>query len=499
MPETPALDLTHWTVEEIVDRIAAREVSATEVLEAFLTRTAGLEDRVGAYLRRHDDAARRRAAEIDRRLAAGEPVGPLAGVPIALKDNLHLEGWPVTAGSKVLAGYVAPYTATAVARLLEAGVVPTGQTNCDEFAMGSSCENSAYRLTHNPWSLDRVPGGSSGGSAAAVAAGMVPLALGSDTGGSIRQPAAFCGLVGIKPTWGRVSRFGLVAFTSSTDQIGPLARTVRDAALALGLMAGGDDRDSTCPPEAVPDYLEGIEDGMSRRGRPLRVGLVKEIDLAGLAPDVASDFRAAIARFERLGAEIVEVSVSTLTAAVAAYYVIATSEASSNLARFDGVRYGRRAPAKTLESLYALSRSEGFGPEVKRRIVLGTFALSAGYYDAYYGRARGVVETMRRELAAALTEVDVLATPTSPTAAFRIGELVEDPLSMYLSDVFTTPASLVGLPAVSLPSGRDERGLPLGLQLIGKPWDEATVLAAARAFERDLGWRIEPGFSAGVG
>jgi aspartyl-tRNA(Asn)/glutamyl-tRNA(Gln) amidotransferase subunit A len=363
----------------------------------------------------------------------------------------------------------------------------------DELAMGSSCESSAWQLTRNPWDLATVPGGSSGGPAAAVAAGSVPLAFGSDTGGSIRQPAALCGLVGVKPTYGRVSRYGLVAFASSTDQIGPLARNVRDAALALQVIAGVDPCDVTSSPEPVGDYLAGIEDGIAGR----RIAVLREADPTPLGGELAADWRRSLALLARAGAELVEVSVPSVAAAIAVYYVIATSEASANLARFDGVRYGFRAPAAaggSLADLYRDSRSQGFGAEVKRRIMLGTFALSSGYYDAYYGRAQGVRARMRQELAAAFATADLVVTPTAPSAAFRLGEKVDDPLAMYLSDVFTTPASLAGLPAVAVPSGATADGLPLSLQIMGPPFAEAAVLRAARAFERAAGWVVAPEF-----
>jgi aspartyl-tRNA(Asn)/glutamyl-tRNA(Gln) amidotransferase subunit A len=486
-----SLDLWELSVEETAARVRRREVSASEVLESCLARTAQVEPLIGAYLEIFESESRARAAEIDRRIAAGEDVGPLAGVPVALKDNLSLEGRAVTCGSRILSGYVAPYTATAVERLLDAGAVPVGRANMDEFAMGSSCENSAYQKTRNPWDLATVPGGSSGGPAAAVAAGSVPLSLGSDTGGSIRQPAALCGVVGVKPTYGRVSRYGLVAFASSLDQIGPFARTVRDAALGLQVIAGADANDATAAIEPVADYLEGIEEGIAG----LKIGVVREIDPSRLGGDVAANWRASLDRLTHLGAELVEVSVPSVEAAIAVYYVIATSEASANLARFDGVRYGRRSPeADNLADLYFESRSEGFGPEVKRRIMLGTFALSSGYYEAYYGRARGVLERMRQELDAAFRAADLLATPTTPSAAFRLGEKVDDPLAMYLSDVFTTPANLTGLPGIAVPSGTDAEGLPLSLQILGRPFDEAGVFRAARAFEREMGWVVAPGF-----
>lgn len=484
-------ELWELSVEETARRVSAREASAAEVLESSLARTARVEPLVAAYLEIFEEEARLRAAEIDRRLAAGEAPGPLAGVPVALKDNLSLEEHALTCASRILSGYVAPYTATAVERLLAAGAVPLGRANMDEFAMGSSCENSAYQLTRNPWDLRAVPGGSSGGPAAAVAAGSVPLSFGSDTGGSIRQPAALCGVVGVKPTYGRVSRYGLVAFASSTDQIGPIARNVRDAALALSVIAGADPRDSTCSAEPVGDYWAGIEEGVAG----LRIGVIREVDRAGLGGAPAANWRQSLDRLAAAGAELVEVSVPSIDAAIAVYYVIAASEASANLARFDGVRYGRRSPAAdNLIDLYFDSRSEGFGPEVKRRIMLGTFALSSGYYEAYYGRARGVLERMRQELAAAFEAADALVIPTSPTAAFPLGEKVDDPLAMYLNDIFTTPANLAGLPSVAVPSGMDDQGLPLSLQVMGPPFGEAMMFRVARAFEREVGWTVAPSF-----
>jgi aspartyl-tRNA(Asn)/glutamyl-tRNA(Gln) amidotransferase subunit A len=485
-------EIWELAAEEIARGVAAREFSAAEAVESALARTAQVEPLLAAYLALYEDGARERAAEIDRRIAAGaagDEIGPLAGVPIALKDNLSLAGKPLTCGSRILEGYVSPYTATAVLRLLAAGAVVLGRANMDEFAMGSSCENSAFQRTRNPWDLSTVPGGSSGGPAAAVAAGSVPLGFGSDTGGSIRQPAALCGIVGVKPTYGRVSRFGLVAFASSTDQVGPLARTVRDAALGLQVIAGPDANDSTCAARPVDDYLTEIERGIAG----LRVGVVREIDDSALPAGARESWRRSLAGLERAGATIVPVSVPSLPAAIAVYYVIATCEASANLARFDGVRYGRRAAdAETLADLYFASRSEGLGPEVKRRIMLGTFALSAGYYEAYYGRARAVLERMRGEIDAAFATADLLATPTTPGGAFALGEKVDDPLAMYLSDIYTTPASLTGVPAIAVPSGADERGLPLSLQLMAPRFAEALLLRAARAFEREAGWRVAP-------
>jgi aspartyl-tRNA(Asn)/glutamyl-tRNA(Gln) amidotransferase subunit A len=483
-----------WTLdaEAIAAGVRAGEMRAADVVESCIRRTDEVEPRVAAYLRRFDDDARRLAEDVDRRRAAGEALGPLAGVPVALKDNLNLEGDACTCASKILVGYRAPYTATAVDRLLRAGAIPIGKTNLDEFAMGSSCENSAFQVTRNPWRLDAVPGGSSGGSAAAVASGSVPLSLGTDTGGSIRQPAAFCGVVGLKPTYGRVSRYGLVAFASSLDQIGPLARSTRDTALALSVIAGADAADATSSRQPVGDYLAAIEQPIAG----MRAGVVAEVDASTLQPSVREDWERSLERLRGLGVEIVEVSLPHLPATIAAYYVIANSEASANLARFDGIRYGRRAgpspvgvggaKSSSLLDLYLDTREQGFGPEVKRRILLGTFALSSGYYDAYYGKACGVRRELERQFSAAFADVDLILMPTSPTPAFAIGEKVDDPLSMYLSDIFTAPINLAGLPALALPSGNDG-GLPLSLQLIGRPFAEADLLRVGRAFERITG------------
>ena len=477
------------TVEGLAAAIRSGERDAVDVVEAAFGRIEEVDRSVGAFLELWREEATELAAGIDRRRDEGLPLGPLAGVPTALKDNMSLAGHEVNCGSRILAGYRAPYTAGAVERLLAADAVPVGRVNMDEFAMGSSCENSALAVTRNPWDLEMAPGGSSGGSAAAVAAAEVPLALGSDTGGSIRQPAAFCGVVGVKPTYGRVSRYGLVAFASSLDQIGPLARNVRDAALALGAIAGPDPRDSTCSEEPVEDYLEAIEDGIEG----LKVGTIRETGTSALEADAARGFDEALEALARCGAELVEVSVPLVETAVATYYVLANSEASANLARFDGSRYGHRsAEARSLGEMYTGSRSEGFGPEVKRRIILGTFALSSGYYDAYYGRAARIAAALRQQFAEAFDVAELLVTPTSPGGAFKLGERVDDPLAMYLSDVFTTPTSLAGIPGISVPCGLDSRGLPLGLQILARPFADATALRAARALEREAGFQCRP-------
>ena len=481
-------ELLALPVEELAAAVRGGEVSAREVVEASLGRIADVEPRLGAFLGIETDEALAAAAAIDDRRRRGERLGRLAGVPIARKDNLAVAGRRTGCASRILEGYRSPFTATAVERLMREDAVFVGRTNMDEFAMGSSCENSAFQVTRNPWDLRRVPGGSSGGSAAAVAAGMVPLALGSDTGGSIRQPAAFCGVVGLKPTYGRVSRYGLVAFGSSVDQIGPISRDVRSSALALEIMAGTDAHDPTSSARAVPSMLDGIDSGLAG----LRVGILREVPVGGLEPAMAAAWSAALARLERLGAELVEISVANIPAAIAIYYVIANSEASANLARFDGVRFGLRVRGGGLEETYTATRTAGFGYEVKRRIILGSFALSAGYYDAYYGRARGVLQALKRQFDTAFGRVDLIATPTTPGAAFALGEKTGDPLAMYLSDIFTTPASLAGLAAMAIPCGQDSSGLPLSLQLMAAPFEEAGLLRAARAFELDFAWQVAP-------
>ncbi|MGE0640370.1 MAG: Asp-tRNA(Asn)/Glu-tRNA(Gln) amidotransferase subunit GatA [Thermoanaerobaculia bacterium] len=472
----------------IAPRVASGEWRAAAVIESSLARIEQREPDLAAFLALDREGARARAAELDRRRDAGERLGRLAGVPFAVKDNLAVAGRPLTCGSRALAGFVAPTTATAVERCLAEDAVLVGQTNMDEFAMGSSCENSAFQRTRNPWNRERVPGGSSGGSAAIVAAGAVPFALGSDTGGSVRQPAAFCGVVGLKPSYGRISRSGLVAFASSLDQIGTITRSVTDAALLLEILAGVDERDATTVDLPVPPFAERLESGLGG----IRIGILDEIRESQLEPAAREIWRSAVARLEGLGASIHPVSVPGLESAIAAYYVIATAEASANLARFDGIRYGGRVAAPTLRETYAKSRGAGFGSEVKRRIMLGTHALSSGYYEEYYGRARDVVASLRREFDTAFERVDLIATPTTPGTAFPLGDRAADPLAMYLSDVFTTPANLAALPAIALPSGLDADGLPFSLQLMADRFQEVPMLAAARAFERDLGFEVRP-------
>jgi len=467
------------TLLECARALASGAATSESLVEAALLRAAA--DRCGAFAGLRAEAARAEAREADARRRRGEARSPLDGVPVAIKDNLVQEGEPTTCASRILEGFVSPYTATAVARLREAGAVVVGRTNMDEFAMGSSSEHSVYGAVRNPWDPARTPGGSSGGSAAAVAAGSVPGALGSDTGGSIRQPASFCGLCGLKPTYGRVSRFGLVAFASSLDQVGVLARSAEDCALLLGAIAGHDPRDSTSIPEPVPDYAAALTGDVS----DLVVGLPREyFPEEGVDPEVRERVRAAVAELQAAGAKVREVSLPHTRFAVPTYYLVATAEASSNLARYDGVRYGRRASGDGgLTGMYRRTRSEGFGAEVKRRILLGTYVLSAGYYEAYYRKAQQVRTLLRRDFEEAFRGCDLLAAPTAPETAFPLGQRTGDPVAMYLSDVFTVSANLAGLPGLSLPCGL-AGGLPVGLQLLGPPLAEATLLRAADAFQR---------------
>ncbi len=465
-------------VIETAAAVAARRRSAVAVVEESLSRIAEGDGRVRAFLEVTAEQAIAEARAVDARVAAGEDL-PLAGVPLALKDNIWVAGRRTTCASRILEGFRPPSDSTVAARLRRAGAVFVGRANMDEFAMGSSTENSSSHVTRNPWDHERIPGGSSGGSAAAVAAGFVPGAFGSDTGGSIRQPAACCGVVGFKPTYGRVSRYGLVAFASSLDQIGPLSRSVADAARLYRVIAGVDPLDSTTADREVGDP----EGALSRGVAGLRVGFLEEAEGEGLDPEVAANVEAAKRIYREAGAEVVSVSVPRATVAIAIYYVVASAEASSNLARFDGVRYGPRATDADLTSLYVESRTAGFGPEVKRRILLGTFALASGYYEAYYGRAMRARQLLSDDFARAFASVDVIACPSIPAPAFRVGEKTDDPLTMYLSDVFTVPASLAGLPAISVPSGLTRAGLPLGIQVLGPRFGEEAVFAAARALE----------------
>lgn len=476
-----ATPLHFQTVAELSAALAAGTLTSVALTEAVIARTHTVEDRVQAFNSFDAADALAQARASDARRAAGQALGPLDGIPVGMKDVIAVRDQPLTASSKMLANFVSPYDATVTARLRAAGVVLWGRLNMDEFAMGSSTENSATKATGNPHDLTRIPGGSSGGSAAALAAGEAPATLGSDTGGSIRQPAALCGVVGLKPTYGLVSRFGLIAYASSLDQIGPFGRTVEDAAMLLQAIAGHDERDSTSFATPIPDYRAALT---APRGRPWRIGIPKEYFGAGLDLEVAAAVQAAVDYYRSVGAEIREVSLPHTEYALAAYYIIATAEASSNLARFDGVRYGHRsAEAETLLELYFKSRAEGFGSEVKRRIILGTYVLSSGYYDAYYGRAQKVRTLIREDFINVYRDVDVILTPTAPTPAFKRGEKSEDPLAMYLADIYTIGVNLAGLPAISVPCGFTAGRMPIGLQLIGRPFAEADLLACAHVYD----------------
>jgi aspartyl-tRNA(Asn)/glutamyl-tRNA(Gln) amidotransferase subunit A len=468
-------------LEAIRHAIMQEETTATAVAREFYDHIRKEDSEIGAFLTLCQDRALAQAAQIDQMAAEGIPLPPLAGVPVAIKDVMVTSGVRTTAGSKILETFIPPYDCTAVARLEAAGAVILGKLNCDEFAMGSSNENSAYQPVHNPRDKSRVPGGSSGGSAAAVAAGMAVATLGSDTGGSIRQPASFCGVVGVKPTYGRVSRYGLIAFASSLDHIGPFAGTVREAALVLRTIAGRDPMDSTSADVPVPDYLAELDTPI----QGLRVGVAGEYFGSGLDSEVRAAVEAAIQQLAQLGCEVVPVSLPHTEYAIPAYYIVATAEASSNLARFDGVRYGFRAKAGNLSQMYRETRDAGFGTEAKRRIMLGTYALSAGYYDAYYLKAQKVRTLLTRDFDEAFKKVDVIAAPTAPTPAFRLGEKVNDPLAMYLADIYTVTANLAGIPGISIPCGENHEGLPIGLQLFARHFDEATLLRVAHAYERD--------------
>ena len=477
------LELYRFGIAELKSMLENREISARDIHESIYKRIGAVEGSIRAYITTTQGKAFEMAEQADKALATGNNK-PLSGIPIAVKDNMCTKGILTTCSSKILSNFIPPYESTVTTKLLENGYVLSGKTNMDEFAMGSSTENSGFQTTRNPWDTSRIPGGSSGGSAAAVAADECIAALGSDTGGSIRQPASFCGVVGMKPTYGRVSRYGLVAFASSLDQIGPITKNVTDAALLMKIISGRDPHDSTSAPVEVPDFISEL--GKDIKG--LRIGIPKEYFIEGIDPEVEKSVRDAIKHFETLGAVPLEISLPHTNYAVAAYYVLATSEASSNLARYDGVKYGFRADSKDLLDMYMNTRAQGFGPEVKRRIMLGTYTLSSGYYDAYYKKAQQVRTLIKNDFENAFRTVDLIVTPTSPTPAFRAGEKTDDPLQMYLADIFTISVNLAGVPAISIPCGFTTSNLPVGLQLIGKHFDEASLLQASYAFEQSTEW-----------
>jgi len=481
------MDLHALTIHELHDLLVKKKVTSREATEAFCRRIGEVEGKIKAYLRLTGEEAFRQADEVDQKIAKGEEIGDLAGIPLGLKDVLCTKGIQTTCASKILEGYVPFYDATVVRKLKEKNAVFLGKLNMDEFAMGSSTENSGFQITHNPWDLERIPGGSSGGSAAAVVADECVAALGTDTGGSIRQPAACCGVVGLKPTYGRVSRYGLVAFASSLDQIGPITKDVEDCAILMNTISGYDPCDSTSVKEEVPDYKQSLKKDI----KGIRVGIPKEYFVEGIDPEVEKAVEGAIDSFRKWGAEIREISLPHTEYAVAIYYIIATAEASSNLARYDGVKYGFRSKGyRDLMEMYTQTRARGFGKEVKRRIILGTYVLSAGYYEAYYRKASQVRTLMRRDFDEAFQKVDVIVSPTAPTPAFRIGEKTEDPLQMYLSDIHTIPVNLAGIPAIAIPCGFSHEGLPIGLQLMGKHFDEGMLLKVAYTFEQNTDFHL---------
>jgi aspartyl-tRNA(Asn)/glutamyl-tRNA(Gln) amidotransferase subunit A len=483
------MSLHKLTLRELQDKFAKGEVIAHDIVSAYTLRINHVEPKVRAYITLAKESAMAQAEALDKKLKAWRRTTPLMGMPLAIKDNICTEGLLTTCASRILETFVPSYDATVIARLRSQGYLLLGKTNLDEFAMGSSTENSAFGPSRNPWNLSAIPGGSSGGSAAAVAADECVAALGSDTGGSIRQPAACCGVVGLKPTYGRVSRFGLVAFASSLDQIGPITKDVTDAAILLNVIAGHDPLDSTSANLPVPDYTKALK---KKDVKKLTIGVPRNYFAEGLDPEVERAVLDAVEELKTLGGDIKEVMLPTTDAAVATYYLIATAEASSNLARYDGVKYGLRSKqTASLLEMYRKTRQEGFGPEVKRRIMLGTYALSAGYYDAYYGKAQAVRTLIRLDFEAAFREVDLIATPVMPTPAFKLGEKIEDPLQMYLSDIYTISVNLAGNPAISVPCGFSKAGLPIGLQLIGRPFEEETVLRGAHAYEQATGWRTK--------
>ena len=481
------------SISEIHQQLISKQRSAVEITQEALERINQLEPKLKSFICVTAEKAIAQASQVDAKIAAGEKIGPLAGIPIAVKDNICTRGIPTTCGSKILENFIPPYESTVTQKLVGAGAVILGKTNLDEFAMGSSTENSAYQVTANPWDVERVPGGSSGGSAAAVASAESLVALGSDTGGSIRQPASFCGVVGMKPTYGLVSRYGLVAYASSMDQIGPFSRTVKDSAILLQAIAGYDPKDSTSLNVPIPDYTKNLSPNLKPKGQ-IRIGLIQETFGEGLDSSVLQAFTKAVELLQELGAEIQVISCPRFSYGLPTYYIIAPSEASANLARYDGVKYGfRTSESENLLNMYAKTRSEGFGLEVKRRIMIGTYALSAGYYDAYYLKAQKVRTLIKKDFDKAFAKVDILACPTSSTTAFKVGEKTDDPLSMYLSDLMTIPVNLAGLPALSLPCGFDKQGLPIGIQLMSNVLREDLLFEVAHVYEQSNNWyKLQP-------
>ncbi|MDD5772062.1 MAG: Asp-tRNA(Asn)/Glu-tRNA(Gln) amidotransferase subunit GatA [bacterium] len=481
------MNIHSLSVKELNNKLNKKEISCKEIVESFLSRIEKVEPKVKAFLYTNGDRARKKAEEVDKKISSGAKLKPLEGIPIAIKDNMCTEGMPTTCASKILSDFKPPYSADVINRIEATGMIIIGKTNMDEFAMGSSTENSAYGATRNPWDPERAPGGSSGGSAAAVAADEAPLALGSDTGGSIRQPASFCGVVGLKPTYGRVSRYGLIAFASSLDQIGPITREVYDSALLFQAIAGHDPKDSTSAGLSVPE----ITDFLKKDIKGLRLGIPREYFNPEMDSEVKNKISEAIKKLTDLGAVVKEISLPHTEYAVSVYYIIATAEASANLARYDGVRYGSRAnKAENLFQMYSLTRGEGFGTEVKRRIMLGTYALSAGYYDAYYLKAQKVRTLIKNDFDEAFKACDAIITPTAPTPAFKLGEKSTNPLEMYLSDIFTISVNLAGIPGISIPCGFSKGNLPIGLQILGRPFDEGTILQIAYNFEQATGYHL---------
>ena len=480
------MNITELTVHELQQKLKSKELTIQEIMESYCERINEKEPEVEAFVTTYLEEAKAEAQKVQEKLDNGEDLGEYAGIPIGIKDNLCMKGTKTTCSSKMLENFVSPYDATVIEKLKDENIISLGKLNMDEFAMGSSTESSYFKKTKNPWNLNKVPGGSSGGSAAAVAANMVPWALGSDTGGSIRQPASLCGVVGLKPTYGLVSRYGLVAFASSLDQIGPITKDVRDSAMLLSLIAGHDEKDTTSEPKEKKDYTEALKNDV----KGLKIGVPKEFFGEGINEEVKKELTKAIETYKELGAEIEEFSLDVAKYALATYYIIACAEASSNLGRFDGIRYGYRTPEySNLKEIYKKSRSEGFGPEVKRRIILGTYVLSSGYYDAYYKKAQQVRTLVSNEFSKAFEKYDVILTPTSPVTAFNIGEKSNNPLEMYLADICTVSVNIAGVPAISIPCGVDSNGLPIGMQLIGNKFEEEKILNAAYTFEQKVKFR----------